>query len=274
MDTVSVSQAELAYQTTGSGEPVLLISTGPIADSFLPFVSEAVLVEHFQLIRYRQRQMCTNGNGSVPVSFAEHAADASALLDHLGIRRAHVAGHSTGAIIALQLAVDRPDLVHSLALLEPLQVFTPSAGALVEKLQPALAAYGSSNTEEAMARFLSVACSLDWETCRTVIDTHVPGGVARAVADAPNVFDSYLPALSAWRFGPEQAVTITQPVLSVLGTETERLFVEGNDLLHTWFPQVEDCTIEGVAHLLHMQHPEPVARGVAKFLARHPITRN
>ena len=74
--------------------------------------------------------MSTNGHGSVPVSFAEHAADAAALLDHLGIRRAHVAGHSTGAIIALQLAVDRPDLVHSLALLEPLQLFSPSAAAL------------------------------------------------------------------------------------------------------------------------------------------------
>ena len=63
-------------------------------------------------------------------------------------------------------------------------------------------------------------------------------------------------------------------MLSVLGTDTEQLFVEGNDLLHTWFPQVEDCTIEGVAHLLHMQRPEPVARGVAEFFARHPITRD
>jgi pimeloyl-ACP methyl ester carboxylesterase len=274
MDTVKVSQAELAYEAKGSGEPVLLISTGPIADSFLPFFSETVLVEHFQLIRYRQRQMSTNGHGSAPVTFAEHAADAAALLDHLGIRRAHVAGHSTGAIIALQLAIDRPGIVHSLALLEPLQLFTPSAGVLGEKITPALAAYSSGDTEEAMASFLSVACSLDWETCRTVIERHVPGGVARAMEDAPNVFDSYLPALSAWQFGPGQAVTISQPVLSVLGTETERLFVEGNDLLHTWFPQVEDCTIEGVAHLLHMQHPEPVARGVAEFFARHPITRN
>jgi pimeloyl-ACP methyl ester carboxylesterase len=272
MGTMSVSQAELAYETTGAGEPVLLISTGPIADSFLPFVSQAVLVEQFQLIRYRQRHMSTNGHGSVPVSFAEHAADAAGLLDCLGSRRAHVAGHSTGAVIALQLAVDRPDLVHSLALLEPLQMFSPSAGALVEKIQPALAAYAAGDTEAAMARFLSVACSLDWETCRTMIEKHVPGGVAQAMRDAKDVFDSYLPALSAWRFGATEAATISQPVLSVLGAETERLFVEGNDLLHTWLPQIEDCTIEGVAHLLHMQQPEPVARGVAAFFTRHPIT--
>ena len=69
-------------------------------------------------------------------------------------------------------------------------------------------------------------------------------------------------------------MAISQPVLSVLGTETERLFVDGHELLYSWFPQVEDCTIEGVAHLLHMHRPEPVAQGVAEFFARHPITGN
>jgi hypothetical protein len=63
-------------------------------------------------------------------------------------------------------------------------------------------------------------------------------------------------------------------MLSVLGTETERWFVDSHELLHSWFPQLEDCRIEGVAHLLHIQRPEPVARGVAEFFARHPITRD
>jgi hypothetical protein len=31
--------------------------------------------------------------------------------------------------------------------------------------------------------------------------------------------------------------------------------------------------VEGVAHLLHLQRPEPVARGLAAFFARHPIDR-
>lgn len=79
-------------------------------------------------------------------------------------------------------------------------------------------------------------------------------------------------SLNAWQFGPDQAAAITQPVLSLRGTETERLFVEGHELLHSWFPQLESCTIEGIAHLLHMQRPEPVAQGIAEFFARHPIT--
>src|SRR3989337_143113 len=118
MDRAKINGTELEYEGRGSGEAVLLISTVPIMDSFLPLMTENALAGRFQLIRYRQRQL-DRGNGRRPVSFAEHAADAAALLDHLGVRRAHVAGHSTGAIIALQLAIDKSEVVQTLALLEP-----------------------------------------------------------------------------------------------------------------------------------------------------------
>jgi pimeloyl-ACP methyl ester carboxylesterase len=274
MEKMKVNGVELEYEAKGSGDPVILIGTGPIADSFLPIVSEKALGERYRLIRYHQRGQVGSTHSPGPVSFAEHAVDAAALLGHLGIRRAHVAGHSTGAIIALQLAVDRPDIVHTLALLEPPLTGAPNAEAFFEKVGPALAAYSAGDREEAMRVFLSVVGSLDWQACRTVIEKHVPGGATQAMQDADTFFGSYLPALNAWQFGPEQVADISQPVLLVLGTETERWFVDGGELLHSWFPQVKDCTIEGVGHLLHMQCPEPVAQGVAEFFARHPITRD
>jgi pimeloyl-ACP methyl ester carboxylesterase len=274
MEKANLNGVTLEYEVKGSGEPVLLISTGPIADSFLPLLSEKVLVDRYRLIAFRQRRLARSTNGPTPVSFAEHAADAAALLGHLDVSRAHVAGHSTGAVIALQLAVDRPDVVQTLALLEPPLVGVPSAAAFFEKVGPALAAYGSGDRDGAMARFLSVVCSLEWETCRKAIEKHVPGGVAQAMTseNVDNLFASYLPALTAWQFGADQAALISQPVLSVLGMETEQLFVESHELLHSWFPQIEDCRIDGAAHLLHMQRPEPVARGVAEFFARHLMT--
>ena len=271
METATLDGVELEYQVKGAGEPVLLISTSPIAGSFLPFLSEPALVEDYQLISYRHGGQPGSTNAPMPVSFAQHAADAAALLGHLGVRRAHIAGHGTGGDIALQLATARPDLVHTLVLLEPALMGVPSATAFFEKAGPALDAYGSGNRDKAMAAFLSTVCSLDWETCRAVIEKHVPGGVAQAMKDADTFFGSYLPALNAWQFGPKEAAAISQPVLSVLGTNTERLFVEGRDVLHSWFPQVEDLTVEGVGHLLHMQRPEPVARGMAAFLSRHTM---
>jgi pimeloyl-ACP methyl ester carboxylesterase len=275
-----INGADLEYEVKGSGDPVLLISTGPIADSFLPFLYEKSLGERYRLITYRQRRMGNGTPGQVPVSFEQHAADAAALLDHLDVRRAHVAGHSTGAVIALQLAASRPDMVHTLALLEPTLVgvpsaaaFLPSTAAVLEALEPALTAYRSGDRAEAMVAFLSVACNLDRESCLTAIEQHVPGGVAQAMSHgSDNWFGSYLPALSAWQFGPKEAAAISQPMLSVLGSQSGPLFEEGNDLLHFWFPQVEEYTIEGVGHLLHLQDPAPVVRAVADFFARHPLS--
>jgi pimeloyl-ACP methyl ester carboxylesterase len=267
MEKANVNGMQMEYEVKGSGEPVLMISTGPIADSFLPLFPEKALAG-YRLIRYRQRGL-DRTNGRTPVSFAAHAADAAALLAHLGVRRAHVAGHSTGALIALQLAVDHPDVVQSLALLEPPLPAAPSAGAFFEKQGPAFAAYGAGDGKAAMSRFLSVVSSLDWETCQKVIDQYIPGGVARAMAHVDDMFGSYLPALQGWQFGADQAATISQPVLSVVGTDSEQLFLDGHEVLHTWFPELEECSVEGVAHLLHLQRPEPVARGLAGFFARH-----
>src|SRR5207249_2508012 len=54
-----------------------------------------------------------------PASIADQVADCRALLEHLGVKQTHVAGHSLGGVIALQLALDAPTLVQSLALMEP-----------------------------------------------------------------------------------------------------------------------------------------------------------
>jgi pimeloyl-ACP methyl ester carboxylesterase len=272
MDRARLNGVELEYEAVGSGEPVLLIGTGPIADSFLPLRSEDILAERYRLITYRQRGQSTDTRSAAPVSFASHAADAAALLGHLAVRRAHVAGHSTGAAIALQMAVDHPELVHTLALLEPPLLGVPSAAAFFEKAAPAFAAYGAGDGEGAMAAFLGMVSSLEWESCRACVEMHVPGAVARAVEGADTFFGSYLPALDAWEFGAEQAESIAPPVLSLLGADTERLFAESHELLRSWFPRLESRTLEDIAHLLHMQRPAPVAQALAEFFARHPIT--
>jgi pimeloyl-ACP methyl ester carboxylesterase len=270
MDRATVDGAELEYEVKGSGEPLLLIPPGPVAGAFLPLLSEPALVERYRVIRYHRRGQAGSTPTTAPVSFAAHASDAAALLAHLGVRRAHVAGHSFGGNIALQLALDHPEVVQTLALLEPWTFAVPSAEAFLKQAEPVLKAYGAGDRAGAMAGFLSAVSGLNWETCRTVIDEHVPGGADRSLDEADFSFASDLPALNAWTFGPEQAASISQPVLSVRGAESGRLFVEIGELLRSWFPQAEELTLEGAGHLLQIQRPEPVAEGLAEFLGRHP----
>lgn len=269
MECANVNGVDLEYDVTGSGEPLLLISP-VIADGFLPLVPEPALAP-YRLITYHKRGWCGSTRTTSPVSVADHAADAAALLEHLGVTRAHVAGHSSGAAVALQLALERPEAVHTLGLLELSLLSVPAAAGFFEKAGPAFAAYAAGRHEAALSTFMSAASGLDWDACRAVLDARIPGAIAQGIKDADTFFGVELPALGTWTFGAAQAASIRQPVLSVLGSGTEPLWHEVARCLRAWLPQVEECTVDGVGHLLHIQRPAPVAACMAAFFARHPI---
>ena len=189
MEKAKVNGMPLEYEVKGSGEPVLLISTGPIADSFLPLFPEKALAG-YRLIRYRQRGLDRSANGPAPVSFARacgrcRCAARPSRRPSRACRRPLDGGcHRPSA--GGRSSRHRSDAGPS----EPPLASAPSAGAFFEKAGPALAAYGAGDRDGAMSRFLSVVCSLDWETCQKVIDQYVPGGVARAMKSSTSTISS------------------------------------------------------------------------------------
>jgi pimeloyl-ACP methyl ester carboxylesterase len=270
MDIAEVNGIELEYEVVGSGEPVLLISP-VLADGFLPLLAERELADRFQLIRYHKRGWVGSTHTAGPVSVEDHAADAAALLDRLGVARAHIAGHSSGAAVAAQLALDHPETVHTLLLLELSLLSVPGGADFFQQAGPAIEAYGRGDHTGALAIFMSVVSGLDRDDCRALLEVRVPGAMEQALEDADTFFGVELPALTTWSFGAEQAADIHCPVLSVLGAETLPLWVEVAEFLRSSLAHVEDCTIDGAGHLLHIQRPEPVARAMTAFLARHSI---
>lgn len=107
--------------------------------------------------------------------------------------------------------------------------------------------------------------------CRALLEERAPGTVTQTINDADTFFGVELPGLAAWTFGADQAAAIDCPVLSVLGTETQPLWVDVADFLRRSLPNVEDCPIDGVGHLLHAVRPQPVALAMAEFLGRHAM---
>ena len=270
MKIAKVNGVELEYEVVGSGEPVLLISP-VLADGFLPLISEPELADRYQLIRYHKRGWVGSTHTASPVSVVDHAADAAALLSHLGVTRAHVAGHSTGGAVAAQLTLEHPETVHTLTLLELSLLSVPSGEVFFQQVGPAFEAYGGGYHEGAVAMFMTVASGLGWEACRAVLEARVPGAVAHAIKDADTLFGVELPALGEWQFAAEQAAAIECPVLSVLGSDTHPLWVDVAAFLRTSLPHVEERTIDGVGHLLHIQRAEPVAQVMTEFLKRNSI---
>jgi pimeloyl-ACP methyl ester carboxylesterase len=270
VESVDVNGVRLEYEAVGSGEPVLLIDM-LLADCFLPLLSEPALADRYQLIRYHKRGWAGSTHTPPPVSIPDHAGDAAALLEQLGVRRAHIVGHSTGAAIAAQLALDHPEAVHTLTLLEPTLVSLPYGQAFLKEAAPVFEAYAGGDHAGAFAMFVAAASGLDWATCRALLEERIPGVVAQSITDADTFFGIELPALTDWTFGAEQAAAINRPVLSVVGAETQPLWMEIADFLRASLPHIEECTIDGVGHLLQIQQSEPVARRIAEFLGRNSM---
>ena len=262
-----VEGGELEYTVRGDGEPVLLSHGSHVADAFLPLTGEPAL-DDYQLINYHRRGFAGSAAHDGPFSIADQAADALAMLRHLGVSRAHVVGHSYGGATALQIAHDAPEVVYSLSLLEPALLMVPSAEGVNEALGPSFERYESGDAAGAVEAFMQVIGGSEW---RSQAARTVPGGAEQAEEDAATWFEVEAPALGEWQFDADAAGEISAPILYVLGSESGPFFVEGRDLVLTWFPQAEDEVIEGANHLLQIQEPRAVAEAIADFLAEHPM---
>jgi pimeloyl-ACP methyl ester carboxylesterase len=192
------------------------------------------------------------------------------LLRHLGVERAHVVGHSYGGAIALQLALDNPDTVHSLALLEPALMVGTSAHGYRESLARSIERYREADTATIVNEFLEAR----WPGYLAVLERALPGALSQAMADAGTSFEHELPGLLGWHFGEAEARRISQPTLSMLGGESEALwsrFGETHRLLLAWLPNSEGFILPGATHFLQLEDPRSTAGALADFWARHQL---
>ena len=267
MQTVQINGATIEYDVQGTGEPVLLIHGAIFADGFPPLLVEPALRGYQFIVIHRRGYAGSTGADGI-VSVAQNAADCRELLRHLKIERAHVAGHSYGGDVALQLALDAPGAVHSLVLLEPGLLAVPSGQQFAEQVGPVAEIWAAGKKAEAADAFLRVVCG---EGYRTAVDRYLPEGLKQAAEGIDPTFQSDLPSLQDWAFTQEHAKRITQPVLTVLGAKSAPIFPEGNALLREWLPQAENVVLPDAGHLLQVQNPGDMAEALAGFLTRHPL---
>lgn len=267
MHAVSVPGAELEVAQWGTGEPVVFVQTALTADELLPVATDPAL-GHYRKALYHRRgyegSSAVQGPGSVP----RDAEDCVALLDALAIERAHVVGVSYSAAVALQLAADAPDRVHSLTVMEPPPVHVPSSDEFRDVNHRLLATRRAQGPADALDEFYDLLVGPDW---RDRLEALLPGSVAQMEYDAITFFDSDMPALLDWKFGDDEVRRIGCPVLHVGGTDSGPWFAEVRARVLDWFPDADDVVIQGADHSLPLTHASQVADAVATFLQRHPM---
>ncbi|WP_461484166.1 alpha/beta fold hydrolase, partial [Porticoccus sp.] len=100
---------KLNYQIQGAGEPVILMHGMFGSLSNLGLVGRA-LIDHYQVISVDLRNHGESPH-AMEMDYPSMADDIVELMDHLGIPKAHLLGHSMGGKAAMQLALTQPELI-------------------------------------------------------------------------------------------------------------------------------------------------------------------
>jgi 3-oxoadipate enol-lactonase len=269
---ISANGQDLYYEVHGAGEPVVLIM-GIGYDSSLWMLHQVpALARNFEVIVFDNRDVGRSGAARSAYDIADMADDVAALLDALGIERAHVIGLSMGAMIAEELALRHRERVDCLVLSGPdlapaRQAFHPIA------VWSWIKANDSSGASFAAQQFVSLFSTAFLRTPAAVQQT-IDFLSANPHPVAPAAYarqaDAYL------KYDPSNRLAgITAPTLVVVG--------EQDVLTPPWIARevadaipgarLEIVKGDGASHVLPLERPDEFNELVSGFLASHGHAR-
>jgi lipase len=177
-------------------------------------------------------------------------------------------GHSFGATVALRVAMERPELVRSLVLVEPvLFCAARSAGSaafrpFVEDHRDFSAAVAVGRLEHAARHFMAQwGDGTDWNDLPERQRTYITERIAQVAAqDAVLLEDAA--GLLVWM----RLEALGVPVLLVEGAESPPIIGAIQSALSERLPQVTRKVLAGAGHMSVLTHPQAVAEAIAAHL--------
>ena len=259
--------ARLALDDVGAGEPLVLIS-GQAGDRHAWDQIREDFRERYRLITFDHRGTGDSDKPETPAySIPGFASDVVAILDALGVERAHVYGFSMGGRIAQSLAIAYPDRVGAIVL----GATTPGNAHGVRR-SPDVDAKMANRPVDPEER---VRVALEWWVTPVWAAAHpefvsfmlegsrrwpVPQHAQRLHYAASEGHDS-------WDLLP----TITAPTLVIHGDDDRVNPTANAALLAARIPGAECYIVKGAQHGYHVEHREEASRVVKDFLMRHPL---
>ncbi len=116
MPIAKINGASMYYRVDGQGDPVLFIMGTGLSHKLWESQVRAFETK-YRCVRYDNRGTGKTEKTRDAHSIRQYANDANALLEYLGIQKAHVIGWSLGSAIAQELAINHPSKVGSLVLI-------------------------------------------------------------------------------------------------------------------------------------------------------------
>jgi pimeloyl-ACP methyl ester carboxylesterase len=259
---VAVGDIDVAYQTLGQGEPLLLImGYSGTMDLWAPEVLKE-LASKYQVIIFDNRGMGKTTASDKEFTIKLFANDTRGLLDALGIERAHVLGWSLGTYIAQELTLRYPDRVEKLIL------YAGDCGGK-EAIYPGpeiMEALGdtSASSRERGERLLATLFPEKWLKEHPDPRTYFPE--VTETSSPENIKRQYQ-AWQKWKGTYSRLAKITQPTLLITGAEDVNTPWQNSLMLIDLIPGAWLVQLKGGGHGVMYQYPKKFSRIVLTFLA-------
>ncbi|MDQ4044313.1 MAG: alpha/beta fold hydrolase [Chloroflexota bacterium] len=261
---IEASGAQLHCETAGSGDPVVLVHSG-ITDSRMWDAQIEPFSQDHLVVRYDLRGF---GRSTIPPAPFAHHDDLFALFGTLGLGPSVVIGASYGGNVAASFAIEHPEAVRALVLVNTLAGMQSPSEGLRAGWRAVNAEMDAGNVEGAV----------EVET-RLWVD-----GPERSPAEVDPELRDRVTAMNAAIFARmdeqeaaeereleppivERLSEITAPTLVIVGELDQPDALDSADTLVVGIPHARRASIPNAAHLPNMERPETFNRIVAEFIA-------
>jgi len=250
MEVVQLNGIQQAYSRMGQGVPLMLIHGYPF-DHTIWYDMAASLDDNFTLILPDLRGFGLSSVVESPYKLTNVAADIADLLDHLGIEKAYLAGHSMGGYISLAFARQYPQRLLGLCL-----VSTQATADSPDKKQGRYSAAEDvmQNGVQPVAEAMPLKLTPDERVrafVRSLIAAQRPAGMAGALKAMAERGDS-TPILSSFKF----------PVAVVHGKADELIPIQRAHEISAAIPHATLTELAGVGHMPMMEAPQETANAI------------
>ena len=256
----NVNGTRVYFERQGKGPSVLFIH-GTTLDHRMWRTQVEAFAPRFDVITYDGRGF---GRSAAPTGPFCHYQDAEALLDHLGVKRALVVGHSSGGLYTLELALARPDLVAGCGLI------CSGLGA---------GAPFPADLQALMAQMRSAAAEGGVDAARPIWSACALFTAARQIPQVRDELDAILADYSGWYWlhgspsgnlappAHERLEDIAVPALVIDGGRDHPYSNAIAETLSTRLPRATLLRLPHAGHMANMEDPAAVTRALEQLAA-------
>jgi pimeloyl-ACP methyl ester carboxylesterase len=258
----------LAYTVTGCERVPLVLVHGSWGSHHNWDAVVGGLSEHFQVVTYDRRGHSESSAPPGQGSCEEQVADLAAVIEHLRLEPAWVAGNSSGAVITLKLAAARPKLLRGIIVHEPPLVGHLAPGSAEAEAWSALENGPMAEVGRCIERGDHAGAAqrfVDEVALGPGAWAGLPGPMrAMMTHNAPTFLDEMRDP--SWGTVDERALAgFEGPALLTGGGASPAFYGPVLDRMERVLPRAERLTYPGAGHIPHVTHPNEYIATLVAF---------